>query len=314
MPTLRLDRRDNPESLRGKVEHALQQKSTSVAPSMLRGKQSGTRRRWNVPIVLDLAALVPDGSPHYKKPTQGLLIGVVDTLDVFGIRVVGVTNTPKELEQEAIETLGLPSLMAKSTLQNSSSTVKVRLDDVVQMVLTKQQQEPMVRPEPEAQRITPDETVQTTPSKVETPVNDDASSSTTVEKSEDTADQPVEIISPVTSSFVYYGTVRSGQQVAADKGQSLVIVGSVSSGGEVLSDTDIYVYGKLRGRALAGLASDDGKIVATSFDPELVCIGDVFTTVHDVTEQFGLDEPGQPAMVSLSKKTSGELEITPIDI
>ena len=47
---------------------------------------------------------------------------------------------------------------------------------------------------------------------------------------------------------VYEGHVRSGQQVSSNENGSLIIIGNVSSGGEVVADGDIHVYGKLRGR------------------------------------------------------------------
>ena len=45
--------------------------------------------------------------------------------------------------------------------------------------------------------------------------------------------------------------VRSGQTVFADRGD-LIVVGSVSSGAEVIAAGNIHIYGRLRGRALAG--------------------------------------------------------------
>jgi septum site-determining protein MinC len=139
--------------------------------------------------------------------------------------------------------------------------------------------------------------------------------------SEDMADQteietqsatipPIDFTS---SSTLYHGSVRSGQQVLAAKGKSLVILGSVNSGGEVLSDGDIFVFGRLRGRAFAGLGitgadgmectSSPARIVATSFDAELVAIGDTFTTIDRVEDLTSdKDTPlkaGQPVMVTL---------------
>ena len=312
MPTLRLDRRDNPASLQVKMAQALKQPapSASVAgvKSMLRGKATRSGQ-WTVPIVLDLAALVPDGSPHYVKPEPGLLVGVVDCLRDFGIVVVGVTNTPRELETEAIQQLGLPSLMSKGVL--NSTTLKVRLEEVVQMVLAKEAQ--YERPAKEI------ETSATTSPKFEAaPIHEEPKEVPKVEITVTPNEQPKDTPPPPqhtnlpTNSFVYYGSVRSGQTVTADTGQALVVIGSVNSGGEVLSDGDIYVFGKLRGRALAGLAcAKDTKIMATSFDPELICIGDTFTTVDDVTE-FGLKRPEVAAMVSLSP--SGELLVEEITL
>lgn len=89
--------------------------------------------------------------------------------------------------------------------------------------------------------------------------------------------------------LLYEGSVRSGQQVFA-KGRSLVVVGSVNPGAEVLADGSIFVWGALKGRALAGIAAatsqrdrepanSDAKIVAHKFDAELVAIGPEFATI-----------------------------------
>lgn len=125
------------------------------------------------------------------------------------------------------------------------------------------------------------------------------------------------------STKVHKGSIRSGQLVTSDyPNQSLVIIGSINPGGEVWSEGDVFVFGKLRGRVLAGLrdvggndgttrelsktgrnftrnevllqdesetkqnnshaqstlsdAKQGSRIFATSFDPELVCIGGKF--------------------------------------
>jgi hypothetical protein len=145
----------------------------------------------------------------------------------------------------------------------------------------------------------------------------------------------------------------------------LVIIGSVNPGGEVWSEGDVYVFGKLRGRVLAGLSdvgggdsiretskdgtddgasakTDDGhnhssdsknndsqgaaapsganpkpksasKIFATTFDPELVCIGHKFMTVDDVAQSCGLSDGVGPAMVTVDELT-GELLFEKIEL
>jgi septum site-determining protein MinC len=81
--------------------------------------------------------------------------------------------------------------------------------------------------------------------------------------------------------MIHYGAVRSGQQIYAE-GSSLVIVGSVNSGGEVLADGDIHVYGNLKGRAIAGLGgSHDASIFAQKFEPSMVGIVDAFAIIDD---------------------------------
>jgi len=93
----------------------------------------------------------------------------------------------------------------------------------------------------------------------------------------------------------------------------LVIFGSVHSGGEVLSDSDIHVYGKLKGRALAGLSVPNSRIYAQEFDAELVCIGGVFTTLEDGGVGVGL-KGGAGAMIFLEEGEEGEDELTFINL
>lgn len=69
-----------------------------------------------------------------------------------------------------------------------------------------------------------------------------------------------------------YVTVRAGQ-VVESKG-SLVIIGDVNPGGEILAKDDIVVLGSLRGMAHAGFPDkNDAKIIALHLSPTLLKIG-----------------------------------------
>lgn len=88
--------------------------------------------------------------------------------------------------------------------------------------------------------------------------------------------------------------VRTGQQVYAP-GQHLVILGSVNSGAEVLADGNVHIYGKLRGRALAGITgSTRAKIFVQHFDAELVAIADKLLACDGIEDAF----PGKLVRVS----------------
>ncbi len=66
--------------------------------------------------------------------------------------------------------------------------------------------------------------------------------------------------------------VRSGQQLYA-KGGDLIVTSSVSNGAELLADGNIHIYGKLRGRALAGVNGNlQARIFCKQLDPELISI------------------------------------------
>jgi len=89
--------------------------------------------------------------------------------------------------------------------------------------------------------------------------------------------------------------VRSGQTVFADRGD-LVVVGSVSSGAEVIAAGNIHIYGRLRGRALAGVNGDDSaRIFCHALDAELLAIAGLYRT----SENLGPDTPRQYVQVYL---------------
>lgn len=77
-------------------------------------------------------------------------------------------------------------------------------------------------------------------------------------------ERPKAKIPPAASAQFVHGTVRSGQQVYAE-GKSLVILGGVNEGAEVMADGDIHVYGRLQGRAVAGLSGDRSAKVASGW-------------------------------------------------
>ncbi|MCK5819717.1 MAG: septum site-determining protein MinC [Psychromonas sp.] len=85
---------------------------------------------------------------------------------------------------------------------------------------------------------------------------------------------------------LHQGKVRSGQQVYA-KENDLVILGDVNAGAEVIADGNVYIYGVLRGRALAGATGDqDAAVYCTSFAPELVSIAGTYNLTAELPEEF----------------------------
>jgi len=88
----------------------------------------------------------------------------------------------------------------------------------------------------------------------------------------------------VNKTIIHHGTVRSGQQIYASGG-SLVVIGSVNDGAEVLADGDVHIYGQLLGRAVAGLdGTDNGALFIKQFNSSLVGINDAFVMVDDCPE------------------------------
>jgi septum formation inhibitor MinC len=371
LPTLCLPRHANAISLSEDLSNFLEENTNNHAiKSMLKPKPSPGNVTWRIPIILDLRAFQHDGSPHYIPPPAGFLSSVVETLDEWGISIMGLTNVQKvENIRDEINTMELPVLGRVGngrTLGKGSSGVtgdSVDVKELVQLVLkqcnnndsllqlrenesggAKQPEftggiesdlEDMETQEIGEPSMTRQEILDLTFRELQRECkifNLGATGPTGVlqerilnhhgldniedryfdngyDEVDNEADGAVVELSQEMlpqmniQPKVYHGSVRSGQQVSSDEpNQSLVILGNVNSGGEVMADGDIYIFGALRGRALAGLsdASSHGqdmasKIISSHFDAELVCIGEVFTTV-DSAEDLGLKR-GAGAMV-----------------
>ena len=85
---------------------------------------------------------------------------------------------------------------------------------------------------------------------------------------------------------LYTGRVRSGQQVYA-KENDLIITGDVNAGAEVIADGNIYIFGVLRGKALAGAMGDQkASVYCRSFSPELLSIAGVYQLTAGLPQEF----------------------------
>jgi septum site-determining protein MinC len=84
----------------------------------------------------------------------------------------------------------------------------------------------------------------------------------------------VPITPPKSPYFVHHGTLRSGQVLR--KAESIVIVGDVNPGAQVISAGDVMVWGKLRGMAHAGAGGNRNAVVAAlDFGPTQLRIANV---------------------------------------
>jgi septum site-determining protein MinC len=85
---------------------------------------------------------------------------------------------------------------------------------------------------------------------------------------------------PASTSLLIDRPVRSGQSVVFAEGD-VTVVGSVSSGAEVLAGGSIHVYGTLRGRAIAGLRAGAGaRIFCRKLEAELVGVDQLYRTAE----------------------------------
>jgi septum site-determining protein MinC len=83
-------------------------------------------------------------------------------------------------------------------------------------------------------------------------------------------------------SLMLDSTVRSGQSVFFPHGD-VTVLGSISSGAEVMAGGSIHVYGALRGRALAGTGGNSrARIFCSRIEAELVAIDGYYRTADDV--------------------------------
>lgn len=100
--------------------------------------------------------------------------------------------------------------------------------------------------------------------------------------------------------------VRSGESIVFPGGD-VTIVGSVSSGAEVLAGGSIHVYGALRGRAVAGLKTGAGaRIFCRKLEAELVGVDQLYRTA----EHWGQGLHGHAVQVFCDR---GSLRLAALD-
>jgi septum site-determining protein MinC len=84
------------------------------------------------------------------------------------------------------------------------------------------------------------------------------------------------------ASLLIERRVRSGEIICYPDGD-VTVLGSVSSGAEVIAGGSIHVYGTLRGRAIAGDGNNtSARLFCRRFEPELVAINGLYCTAEEV--------------------------------
>jgi septum site-determining protein MinC len=102
---------------------------------------------------------------------------------------------------------------------------------------------------------------------------------TTQTTSKSTAANPM-----VNNSTLITQPVRSGQQIYAKNGD-LIVIASVSPGAELLADGNIHIYGRLKGRALAGVTGNQQAcIFCQTLEAELVAIAGHYWLSEDLND------------------------------
>ncbi len=100
--------------------------------------------------------------------------------------------------------------------------------------------------------------------------------------------------------------IRSGQSIVFPDGD-VTVVGSVSSGAEIVAGGSIHIYGTLRGRAMAGINGNSAaRIWCQKIEAELLAIDGFYRTA----EEFDAALRNRPAQAWLDGET---LRITPLN-
>lgn len=90
--------------------------------------------------------------------------------------------------------------------------------------------------------------------------------------------------SPFNNAKLITQPVRSGQQIYA-KNSDLIVIASVSPGAELLADGNIHIYGRLKGRALAGVTGNQhAHIFCQNLEAELVAIAGHYWLSEDLQD------------------------------
>jgi septum site-determining protein MinC len=99
--------------------------------------------------------------------------------------------------------------------------------------------------------------------------------------------------------------VRGGQVIYAPRGD-LVVMGPVNPGAQVIADGHVHIYGRLRGRALAGARGlSEARVFCHGLEAELVSVAGDFLTADDIPA----DLRGKPAQIYME---NGSLRMAPL--
>ena len=125
---------------------------------------------------------------------------------------------------------------------------------------------------------------------------------------------PLEPVSPRPAHFVYRGSLRSGQVLR--KTESIVVIGDVNPGAQVISGGDIMVWGRLRGVAHAGADGNRRSVVtAIDFVPTQLRIANLTAIAPDKKKGRGLlfwkQEPARRP--EIARVVDGKIVVEPWD-
>lgn len=116
----------------------------------------------------------------------------------------------------------------------------------------------------------------------EVPIREQAEATPKVEVQPTTVAAPAVEQHTIPQSMVIREPVRSGQTIMFPEGD-VTVIGSVSSGAEIIAGGSVHIYGTLRGRVLAGsLGNGSARVFCRKLEAELVSIDGVYTTADEM--------------------------------
>jgi septum site-determining protein MinC len=95
--------------------------------------------------------------------------------------------------------------------------------------------------------------------------------------------------------------VRSGNQIYA-KDKSLVVIGNVSDGANVIADDSIYIFGTAKGTIVANAKQDSNKkviVYCKNLQAQIVSISGIYKTYEDLDPSV----IGQPVIIEVENNT-----------
>jgi septum site-determining protein MinC len=120
------------------------------------------------------------------------------------------------------------------------------------------------------------------------------------------AQKPEPEAKPKPTSLLLDSPVRSGQSIVFMEGD-VTVLGSVSSGAEIVAGGSIHVYGTLRGRAMAGVnGNSNARIYCQRIEAELLAIDGYYQTAEEIDVALR----NRPAQAWLEGDT---MKITPLN-
>jgi septum site-determining protein MinC len=196
------------------------------------------------PIVVDVAALGLERSG---------LVGLVKSLTDRGIRVMGVSGVESAWSGD-----DLPPVLTGSR--------PVKINDAVAET----------RDVPSSKKLTAEEEA-AFQEIASTLGGDERRHGAQTEQSSPALPEPT-MVTPL----VVNAPVRSGQTIYYPEGD-VTVIGSVSSGADIIAGGSIHIYGTLRGRAMAGAYGEArSRIFCRRLEAELIAVGGVYLTADEI--------------------------------